>query len=647
MKKIIFIICLSIILPITVFGQVGVDIRNYKLSVIPSTTPEEDAIYQKDKALGLIFNFVYEYYVNDAKEFEFWSLEHKAIKFYDLESAKEFNKLNFGYMKTENIHKLIVRIIKNGEVIKTFGKKDIEKDATEAEGEEESESEIFIKIPDLEVGSIIEYLVVYKKDNFLQSGSLEIQFPIPFKNCNFTFVMPEHLKPFFKVYNVSLPIIDTVIESKELRFTTVHADFLPGIVKEPESFYQKYFCRVEFNLAYNLSKSKSLRMNTTNEFVNDFYDRVQLTDKKMIKAVKKDLIKKIKIPKNSSELDKIILIENSLKEQIGRISIGAIQAAKIWGYVFDHFDIKYDLVLTTNKIEKEFDKSYNGSNFFEYLLFYIPSEKYYIDPIDYSYRNGLIPMNYTENQAIRLEKTSVGNTNSFVKSPITLPKSNPKDGLDVLKLNYKIDFTSKAIVGTIERSTGSYILHSIQAAFNSFEVEDREQIIDVFLTFDSESSNITNEEFVNTDPKDIGKNPMIFKANMKNTEWVKFENETIEVSIGKMIGKQARLENKTPRQLPVEKEYSNSYEREIILEIPDGYKIEDPSKLAYSVYDTDSPETASAAFISKYEIKGNKLIVTIKEYYNKLYYPLSEYSLYERVANASADFNDIKIKLIK
>jgi hypothetical protein len=644
MRKFIAIFVLSFIFLIPLFAQVGIDVRNYKLNEIPFSTPAEDSLYKNEKGFGLVFKYVYDYYVNEDKKFEFWELEHKAIKVYDEEFGKGYDEVSFGYINPDNIHKIVLRIIKDGEVLKTFGKKDIEKITDEGDGDETPK--IVIKVPDIEVGSIVEYLIIFKSDDITQSDGIYMQYAFPFKNVNFTTVMPEHLKPYFQVYNGNYPVLDTIIESKELRYTTVHIDQIAGIDAEPESFYKKHNCRVEFNIAYNLDRSK-LRMNTTKDFVNGFYDRVQLTDKDLIKIVKKELIKKIKFDKNTTDLEKIIQIENFLKEQIGRGGIGAIQTAKIWGYIFDHFDINFDIVLTSDKTEKAFDKNFNGTNFYEHLLFYFPSVKYYIAPMEYSSRNGLIPMNYTDNTAIFLKKTLVDKNIFFKHTFTTLPKGPEEQGKDVLKLNYKIDPVAKAITGTIEREIGSYVIHRIQANFNNFEVEDREQIIEIFLSFDSESSNISDEEFINVDPKDVGKNPMIFKATMKNTEWVKFENNTIEVAIGKMIGKQSRLENKKPRQLPVEKEYANSYDREIIIEIPEGYKIEDPSKLAYVKYDNDTPANATAAFISEYKIEGNKLIVTIKEYYNKSFYSLEEYPLYERVANASADFNDIKIKFIK
>jgi hypothetical protein len=167
--------------------------------------------------------------------------------------------------------------------------------------------------------------------------------------------------------------------------------------------------------------------------------------------------------------------------------------------------------------------------------------------------------------------------------------------------------------GTIERYMGSYRVHFIQAFFKTFEVEDKEQLIDMFLTLDAESSNISNEEFFNTDPKDVGILPFIAKANITNADWIKVNNSTIELSVGKMIGKQERLDDKKPRQLPVEKEYQNSYLRIIEIEIPDGYKPVDLSKLEFGVYDSEDPENATAGFVSSYKLEGNILTITVKE----------------------------------
>lgn len=51
--------------------------------------------------------------------------------------------------------------------------------------------------------------------------------------------------------------------------------------------------------------------------------------------------------------------------------------------------------------------------------------------------------------------------------------------------------------------------------------------------------------------------------------------------------------------------------------------------------------------LSKYEKKGNEIIIENTEYYNVLNYPLENFEAYRAVINTAADFNKIVIILNK
>lgn len=645
MKKKIILALVGLLVSITIQAQVGLNVKKVKLGDIPIVTAEEDSLFKKDGLLCTTFEFAYDYYVNDENKFELWQYEHRAFKIYDEKNAKDLETFDFGTIDPESIYSLQARVIKNGEVVKTYTKKDLETKKDEDAAEDDNPN-IILKLSEVNPGSIIEFIIVRKRSNIFEQDDINLQYTYPIKNIQFTIVMPQHLKPNVQLYNGTYPILDTVIDSKELRYTTIHIDYLPAIEKEAVSFYNKYMCRVEYNIAYNLAQSR-LRLNTTKDFVNEFYDNIQLTDKEIIKILKKDFIKKIKFPKDASDLDKVNIIEHFMKDELGGINIGVVQLTRFYVYIFNHYKIKYEIVVTCDKTLREFDKNFNGSNFYDNILFYFPSINHYLAPAQNSFRNGLIPLDYAGNTGIYLKTVEVGKEKSFVHSFKKIPNGPAEAGIDNLNLKFKIDPVGATLSGTIERSMGSYRVHFIQAFFKTFEVEDKEQLIDMFLTLDAESSNISNEEFLNTDPKDVGILPFIAKANITNADWIKVNNSTIELSVGKMIGKQERLDDKKPRQLPVEKEYQNSYLRIIEIEIPDGYKPVDLSKLEFGVYDSEDPENATAGFVSSYKLEGNILTITVKEYYNKLFYPVSEYPLFKRVTNSAADFNDIKITLAK
>lgn len=625
------------------FGQIGLDVRTFQLDVIPEVSVEEDSIFGKEGVFCPIFKYAYEYVTNEQQDIDLWEMEYKTFKIYDQKNVQEFKKITISENDWEQFAKVQVRVIRNGNIIANYTQKDIVK--TKPTGEEFARSALELKIPDLTIGDLIEILFIKKRPYIIDQDFTYLQHSYPIKNLDYTLIMPSHLKPLAQLYNGEYPIIDTVIEKNRTRYTNIHIDYMPACKKVPVSFYEKNLFRVEYTIAYNYASSR-LRMNATKDFVNSFGDRIQLKDKTQIKILQNSFIKEIKFPRNADELEKIKTIENFMKENLGGIDMGALQMVRLYTFVFDHFKLDYNMVITSDKTKKVFDPSFNGTNFYKNYLFHFPKANYYISPSHYSYRNGLIPYNLTGNRAIYIEKIQFQDKQLYIHKFVDIPQGLDESGMDQLNLTLQMDPNTPALVGSIERKLGSYHVHYIQANFNSFEVEDREQMIELFLTLNSESTFITDEKFIHIDSKDIGIKPLTLKGNITNTEWIQKNGSVLEICIGKMIGEQDRLPSDQPRFLPIEKEFANSYERVIQLQIPEGYHAGDLSKLNIEIYDTDESSKATAGFISSYKIEGKTITITVKEFYNKLYYPVEEFPLYEKVANGAADFNKIVIQLL-
>lgn len=643
MKKKLILALVVVFISISCFAQVGVDLRKYKFGEIPTTTAEEDEQFKDNPLVVLTSRYVLDYYIN-GEEVELWELNHQAYKILKESEIEEFKDLTFGRIDPEKIKNVQVRVIQNGEIVKSYTKKDLE--TIKEEDDSEDDNPICkINLSDIKVGTIIEFFYTRIKPSIIEQDNYYLQSDAPTRNISYTIIMPKHLKPHLQVYNGDYPVLDTVIDSKKSRYTCVTIPFLPGLKDEPLSFQKKHCCRVEFNYAYNLSNGK-IRLNTTKDFVNNFYDRTQLTDKKIIKIVKKALIKNIKFEKNASLEDKIRAIENNLKDNI--MGIGAIQSIRIYNYVFDHFDIKYDLVLTCNKNEKEFDQKYNGSNFYDEVMYYFPEIKKYMAPLNYSYRLGLIPMNYNGNTGIYLKTVEVGKSKSFTHTFKTIPITPKTVTIDELNLDLVLNVTNGKVSGKMERKMGGYRANNIQVIFKSLEVEDTERLLEEVFSLGYESMNIENEKYENTDIKDVGENPMVGTAEISISEWAKINPDgTIDLYVGKMIGKQDKIEQKTPRVLPVERAYTSSYKREIKIAIPEGYTVSGTQGMDIYLYDTEDPTTATAGFKAQIYIKDNFIIVTSTEFYDKLYYAPEDFDKISRVVDLSADFNDIKFTLIK
>jgi len=53
------------------------------------------------------------------------------------------------------------------------------------------------------------------------------------------------------------------------------------------------------------------------------------------------------------------------------------------------------------------------------------------------------------------------------------------------------------------------------------------------------------------------------------------------------------------------------------------------------------------SFTSSYKMDGDKVIVQVYEFYKSMYAPISEYEVFRKVINASADFNKVTLVIEK
>jgi hypothetical protein len=88
--------------------------------------------------------------------------------------------------------------------------------------------------------------------------------------------------------------------------------------------------------------------------------------------------------------------------------------------------------------------------------------------------------------------------------------------------------------------------------------------------------------------------------------------------------------------------YAHSLDRVIRFTVPDGYKVTNLDVLNIDVFHEDKGER-TMQFKSKYEVKGNEVVVTINEDYRRVIYEKELYEPFRKVINASADFNKIVV----
>ena len=117
-------------------------------------------------------------------------------------------------------------------------------------------------------------------------------------------------------------------------------------------------------------------------------------------------------------------------------------------------------------------------------------------------------------------------------------------------------------------------------------------------------------------------------------------------NLGSVIGTQSELYTNKKRINSIEIRYPNYYDYKISVKIPRGYKIEGVENININENYISNGDII-AKFQSNYSIEGNKLNISIQEFYKSLNYSKSKYNDFRKVINAAADFNKLNIVFVR
>lgn len=653
-------------------AQIGADINLYSFSKVPEITKEEDARYAKDDFVFLEISTIYDYHFNQEDNFERSVNQHQIVKFYSNDGIEKY--LGAAISDSASLIGFQARIIHpDGNMDFITRDSLISIQDTNTSFPFDVNISYKIDLNKLKVGDILDFFII-KKASMSYEGTVQMAWNKYIRDIEYTYILPSYLKMDVKVYNSDARPIDTVInnnnnddseqsssEEGAKRYTYIAMHNVPALQDEDYSESARYSPRVEYTIAYNLSRGKS-RITSINQYVSDIDNFMTNLDKKDIKTAQK-IAKKIILTKSMSEIEKIQTIENYVRKNFVLFGYGNIRTIsqmyqygfgsglgflQLYNQLFKAYGIDNRVVWTTDNQEKLFDPTFEGNNFFKEVLFYFPDIDQYMAPAYNSYSVGLPPFFLTNNQGIMLEKFSAGGVNSVTPKVVTINPLPYSISYDSLSVNLSIDPVAKKISGSEERILGGYEAIDIQRNMKDYEIEDEEMLLESELGFGDENVLISGEKYLNNKPEDIGVRPLKMSAHFSTVDFGTYNTNSMEITIGAFIDKQYKLEEKSPRIFPFDLQFMHQGYRMIVVNIPDGYIISDQyKKLDTAVYDTGNAQTANAAFIVKTELQGNKLIVHCDEYYKQLHYEIAEYPNIKRIFDASADFNSKKIIFIK
>jgi hypothetical protein len=179
------------------------------------------------------------------------------------------------------------------------------------------------------------------------------------------------------------------------------------------------------------------------------------------------------------------------------------------------------------------------------------------------------------------------------------------------------------------------------------------ELIDYLTTSGLKGKKIIEYSVSNKDIyQPIYNNPFIVKSIISTDSLLKKQNANNKktkryvFNLGSVIGTQSELYTNKKRINSIEIRYPNYYDYKISVKIPRGYKIEGVENININENHISNGDII-AKFESNYSIEGNKLNISIQEFYKSLNYSKSKYDDFRKVINAAADFNKLNIVFVR
>lgn len=586
---------------------------------------------------------------------------HKAYRVCKDKAIEDLNTINIYLDRIDTLLKVDARVFAPDGNVFYLDQKDIKTVKNEA-GEGNYKA---IALPGVEKNAVIEYYWVAKRDPIL-INNMNFQYSMPCYDVDYILEIPDFLGYVHKSYN-GLPDLEEV-EDKDAKTRKYffHSDYIPALPSQPWAKEAPYSMRLSLSVGYNY-KRNGARILTHAEFASSLYAKLFEFDKKESKALNK-IVKAAK-SKNEDRLAAAREIENYLKEQYKLIDIdipefrnfniisefkfaSKIGMVKIYLNVFKELGYEVHLLYTCSRDKMPFDKDFDAYTHIDEPILYFPEFDMYTSPTLSTSRLGFPNAYLMGQEALYLKEVEIVGERAFLPKYSKIGVTDYKLSGDSLFQKVTIDPEKlTAHVNTYRSQTG-YKALPVQALYNTiidedeYKYEDMVKYLTTYYEIEPLPFIIDSVEFENGKPEDVLIKPFIMKGNFNGDELLEESANHILVDVGLLIGTQAELYDSIPRTLPVDHGYTKHYYREIRVQIPDGYKVDNPEAFTMDVR-LGKGESSTAWFTSEYKIEGDEFVIISNEAYTKIHYSLDEYEAFRDVINAAANFNKLRLVLIK
>lgn len=611
---------------------------------------EKSISYPSDNNLYGIFNNHYVEYVKSkfSEEVSVYDTRHFKTKINKINNLSQ-NEIIISKINNSEIVDIRSKIISQDTIV-SYGFSEMKKMINDSESNENYD---FYRIPNIKDGDIVEVMYTVKKEfNFNGNKIIEESYPI----LSSKFILIENnFKSNIKIYNSNISSVkDTVFDGKKSKLvsfknlnSTANEQYATPIANKIKISYQCYenkddVSQIEYweNLVQNVSelffpKTINQKAKEILKEIKYGYVKIPWNETKIANAI--DEYIKINFTISDEDDPKLNDIEFILNNKISN-DFSIIQ---VYTSLFKEANIEYEVAITCNRYFLKFDPELFDPNQLREFLIYLPNQEKYITPNRIEYRVSEAPEDLLGNYGIFIDKNL-----DYYFSEVT---QFDKD-FSQIKKNIKVNISKnlKKIKINESRSFSGYWAITNRNYVYLSENEKTDFLIDFFTINGLNNKKVNKYEIRNFDISNNSfNNPLLINSTLTTSDLVEKKEGLIYLKIGKVIGQQSNLFEEKERINPIEINFPNSYDYNIKVNIPRGYRIVDFSELNKSKEYISVDGNSTAKFQSKVTVNGDKLSINIKEYYKELRYNKKRYQEFREIINAAAKFYDSTILLEK
>jgi len=538
----------------------------------------------------------------------------------------------------------------NDDTIATYGFEEMKKMIDKSTS---SENYNYYKIPGIKEKDIVEVIYTVKRDfNFNGNKIIEESYPI----LSSKFILIENdFKSNIKIYNSFNSFVeDTLIDGKKSKIinfknldATSNEQYATPIANKIKVSYQCYESREEVsqveywsNLVQNLSEL--FFPSSINPIAIDLFNEIQKNNisiheneisisNKIDEYIKNNFIVSDDDNPNFNEISYIFDNKISNDFSIIQVYTNLLKAAKI----------DYEVAISCNRYFLKFDPELFDPNQLREFVIYLPKYEKYISPNRIEYRVSEAPDDLLGNYGVFIDKNL-----DYYFSEITQSDKNFSEIKK--KIEIYIPKNLKKLKIKENRSFSGYWAIMNRNYVSLSENEETDFLIDYFTINGLDNKKVTNYNIKNFDISNNSYNtPLRINSTITTTELVEEVDGLVYLKVGKVIGLQSNLFDDNKRINEIEINFPNSYEYQIEVEIPKGYRVSDYSELNKVKEFISVDGSISAKFNSIATLNNNKINIVIKEFYKNLRYDKGRYQEFRAVINAAAKFYESSVTLEK